>query len=75
MQRRPPSDVSDYWDIFVRRKHWIILPALAVFSLAIVLTIKLPKSYKSETMILVDPQKVPIDYVKGSVGGDVTERL
>jgi succinoglycan biosynthesis transport protein ExoP len=75
MQRRPPSDVSDYWDIFVRRKRWIMLPALVVFSLAIVLTIKLPKSYKSETMILVDPQKVPIDYVKGSVGGDVTERL
>ncbi|MCU1286120.1 MAG: uncharacterized protein JWO13_2470 [Acidobacteriales bacterium] len=75
MQRRPPSDIADYWEIFVRRKRWIVLPALVVFSLAIVLTIKLPKSYKSETMILVDPQKVPLDYVKGSVGGDVTERL
>jgi Mrp family chromosome partitioning ATPase len=31
--------------------------------------------YRSETLILAEPQKVPTDYAKPTVGTDVTDRL
>src|SRR5436190_967390 len=75
MQKRPPSDMSDYLDIFSRRKWWIILPALIIATSVSLVSIKLPKYYRSQTLILVDPQKVPDAYVKGTVNSDVTDRL
>jgi succinoglycan biosynthesis transport protein ExoP len=74
MQRRPP-EISDYWEIFLRRRWWVIVPTLLVASAVAVVSVNLPRYYRSETMILVDAQKVPTDYVKNSVGGDVNERL
>jgi polysaccharide chain length determinant protein (PEP-CTERM system associated) len=38
-------------------------------------TRQLPNVYTSETLILVDPQKVPENYVKPTVTGDVRNRL
>jgi polysaccharide biosynthesis transport protein len=35
----------------------------------------LPNIYQSETLILVDPQKVPESYVKSTVTGDIRNRL
>jgi polysaccharide chain length determinant protein (PEP-CTERM system associated) len=35
----------------------------------------LPNIYQSETVILVDPQKVPESYVKSTVTGDIRNRL
>ncbi|HUS18114.1 MAG TPA: Wzz/FepE/Etk N-terminal domain-containing protein, partial [Terriglobales bacterium] len=75
MNKRPPSDMSDYMDIFNRRKWWIILPALMVAMSVSLVSIRLPKFYRSQTLILVDPQKIPADYVKQTVSSDVTDRL
>jgi polysaccharide chain length determinant protein (PEP-CTERM system associated) len=41
----------------------------------VLVSIKLPKSYRSETMIQVNPQKVPENYVKSTVSTDITDRL
>ncbi len=35
----------------------------------------LPNIYQSETVIMVDPQKVPESYVKSTVTGDIRNRL
>ncbi len=35
----------------------------------------LPKSYRSDTLIIVEDQKIPESYVQGIVGGSVEERL
>jgi polysaccharide biosynthesis transport protein len=75
MQRRPPTDIADYLDIFNRRKWWIILPAIAIAVSVSLVSMKLPKFYRSTTLILVDPQKIPADYVKQTVSSDVTDRL
>jgi succinoglycan biosynthesis transport protein ExoP len=75
MQRRPPTDVSDYWQIFLRRRWWVILPALLIASSVAVVSVKLPRFYRSETLVLVDPQKVPTEYVSDSIGGGIAERL
>src|SRR5712691_8125238 len=65
----------DYWRIAVRRK-WIILGCI-LLSLGVsgVLCMVLPKSYRSSTLILVEGQKIPEEYVKAIVGGGIEGRL
>jgi polysaccharide chain length determinant protein (PEP-CTERM system associated) len=71
----PSVTPQDYWNM-VMRKKWL---ALAIFilsvSIAAVLCVVLPKSYRSSTLILVEDQKIPENYVKGIVGSNVEERL
>lgn len=74
MQRRPP-EIIDYVQIFLRRKWWIILPAVLLASLMAGISVNLPRYYKSSTTIGVDAQKVPTDFVKNTINGDVVQRL
>lgn len=66
---------QDYWNTVVRQK-WLAL-GLFITSVAVaaVLCLVLPKTYRSNTLILVEDQKIPENYVKGIVGSNVEERL
>src|SRR5437868_9384014 len=75
MLKRAPTDITDYIDIFLRQRWWILIPSLVISLTVIAIAAKLPRLYKSETLILVDPQKVPADFVRPTVSGDVTDRL
>src|SRR2546428_2857779 len=65
----------DYWHIAVRRKWLILGTVLCSLGVAGLLCVVLPKSYRSSTLILVEDQKIPEDYVKAIVGGRIEERL
>src|SRR5713226_6154076 len=65
----------DYWHIAVRRKWLIVGAILLSVAVAGLLCLVLPKSYRSSTLILVEDQKIPEDYVKAIVGGRIEERL
>ena len=75
MERKAPSDFNDYGDILRRRWHLLAFPTFAATVLMLVITAYLPKTFKSETLILVDPQKLPNDIVRASTTSDVAERL
>jgi polysaccharide biosynthesis transport protein len=75
MQRRPMTDVKDYVELVSRRWPLIAIPTFATLFLTLIVSAYLPKGYKSETTILVDPPKVPDSIVKMSQGNDVVERL
>ena len=67
--------VREYWAVMVRRK-WVILGTLAAaISLAAALCVTLPKSYRSSTLILIENQKIPDEYVRGIGGANIEERL
>jgi polysaccharide chain length determinant protein (PEP-CTERM system associated) len=51
-------------DIVIRRRWFIIIPFCISMLVGIYLGFKLPRVYSSETLILVEPQKVPTNYVK-----------
>jgi len=69
----PPAE--HYLRLLSHRK-WLVLGVWLVVSLAtIIIALRLPDVYTSETVILVDPQKVPEAYVKSTVTGDVRNRL
>ncbi|MDC4205439.1 MAG: Wzz/FepE/Etk N-terminal domain-containing protein [Candidatus Manganitrophus sp.] len=67
--------VRDYLGMIWRQKMWIILPLIGGILIAGILIVKLPKIYRSTTLILVEAQKVPEEYVKSAVSGTVEGRL
>lgn len=58
------------------KKKWMIFGCIVLaVSVGGVLCLVLPKSYRSSTLILVEDQKIPEQYVKGTIGGTIEERL
>jgi polysaccharide chain length determinant protein (PEP-CTERM system associated) len=62
--------------VMLRRRLWVIvIPTLIVPILAYVVSLKLPNRYTSRTLVLVENQKVPENYVKPVVSQDLYYRL
>jgi polysaccharide chain length determinant protein (PEP-CTERM system associated) len=67
--------VEDYIHI-LRLRKWVVLSCLLIGMLvAGVVFVVLPKVYSSSTLIVVENQKIPENYVRGVVAGNVQERL
>lgn len=75
MELSSSLSLTDYWHTVLRRK-WL---ALAIFSVCLVgastLCSVLPESYRSQTLILVEGQKIPENYVQAVIGPTIEERL
>ena len=67
--------VKDYAEVFWRRKWWFIVPVFLGVSLSTLYSYSLPPVYRSSTLILVEPQKIPESYVHPTVTSSVEERL
>jgi polysaccharide chain length determinant protein (PEP-CTERM system associated) len=66
---------QDFASILWRRK-WLLVVPLVVCSVATFFAVRtLPNRYKSETLILVVPQRVPESYVKSTVTARIEDRL
>src|SRR5215472_13631442 len=74
-QTDPDISPAHYLQLILHRKWIVISIFLAMTALTVVVAQRLPNIYQSETVILVDPQKVPEAYVKATVTGDVRNRL
>jgi protein tyrosine kinase modulator len=68
-------DLTKYIDMALRRKWWIILPFLVTMLAGLAYALMAPKVYEAETLILVQPQRVPQNYVRSIVSTSVEDRL
>jgi polysaccharide chain length determinant protein (PEP-CTERM system associated) len=68
-------NIREYWGIVRRRRWWLLGPFFACWVIAFALGELLPASYRSETLILIEQQKVPEQYVVSNVAVDLQERL
>ncbi len=60
----------------LRKRIWFVLVPLALISaLTAVIARQLPDRYRSDTLILVVPQRVPEAYVKSTVTTRIEDRL
>jgi polysaccharide chain length determinant protein (PEP-CTERM system associated) len=60
----------------VLRRKWLILVPFVVAAVSTALVAhRLPKRYRSETVILVVPQRVPEEYVRSTVTARIEDRL
>jgi polysaccharide chain length determinant protein (PEP-CTERM system associated) len=67
--------MEDYVDM-LRRRIWLILgSAIGFLVIAIVFSYVIPPKFQSQTLILIEQQKVPEDYVKPVVEQDLSGRL
>ena len=62
-------------DIIIKRRWIILIPLCLTIVAGIYLSWTLPRVYESSTLILVQPQKVPQNYVKSVVSTDLTARI
>jgi polysaccharide chain length determinant protein (PEP-CTERM system associated) len=68
-------EIQKYLDIVKRRIYWIIIPFLITLLGGLGYFLEAPKVYEAETLILVQPQSVPKDYVRPIVEANVEDRL
>jgi polysaccharide chain length determinant protein (PEP-CTERM system associated) len=67
--------MEDYADI-LRRRFWLILGSAVLFlGIGIGVTFIIQPRYQSQTLILIEQQKIPEDYVKPVVDQDLSGRL
>src|ERR1700726_4288640 len=64
-----------YVDALRRRRWWLILPTFVIWAGVWGFSWFVPAYYKSETLILVEQQKVPAQYVVPNVTSDLQDRL
>lgn len=66
---------EDYADILKRRIWMILLVGIVFFAIGIAASYIIAPQYQSQTLILIEQQKVPEDYVKPIVEQDLGGRL
>ena len=66
---------EDIIEIILRRRWWIIIPFCLSIIIGIILAFTLPKYYQAETLVLIQPPKVPANYVQSVVTTDIDSRL
>lgn len=75
MNQETTDRIAIFWNSVWHHRGWIFLGTV-FFSLAgFTFIFLLPDHYKASTTILVDPQKVPEQYVGPTVGSDPVQRL
>ncbi len=66
---------DELFKIVLRRQWFIIIPFCLSMLIGSYLAITLPRKYRAETFILVEPQGVPPNYVKPIVSTEVHDRI
>ena len=67
--------VDDYLTILRRRKWLILVPVLLGPLIAYGISVELPSRFTSQTLVLIEQQKVPDNYVEPVVTEDLNARL
>ena len=62
-------------EIALRRRWFLIVPFCLAMLVGIILVVVLPKTYTAETLILVQPQRVPNTYVQSIVTDELSDRI
>jgi polysaccharide chain length determinant protein (PEP-CTERM system associated) len=68
-------DISQIFASFYRRKGLIICVSIVVFLLTAYTAAILPNVYRSSSLILVSPQRVPASFVTSTITTDLAERM
>lgn len=67
--------MDEYWAMVVRRRWWILGPLFLGWLIVFASAWVIPPKYTSESVILVEQQKVPQQFVMPNVQVDLEERL
>ena len=68
-------DIGYYVNLVLRRRWFVIIPLFLALIAGIYLAVALPKKFQAETLILIEPQRVPDNYVQAIVSSDLESRI
>jgi len=68
-------NLEDILDALQKKWYWVSIPFLFFAFLGLWLYIVLPKEYESSTLIFIEPQEIPSNYVVATVTSAVEERV
>ncbi len=69
------KNIGDITDIIKRRKFFIIIPFVIIFSIGILTAFLLPSVYNASTTIMIQQQQIPSEFVQSTVQTVVEESL
>jgi polysaccharide chain length determinant protein (PEP-CTERM system associated) len=76
MQEKVETLKLDYYVNLIIKQRWlIIIPFILALLVGIYMALTLPKLYQASTMILVEPQSVPSNYVREIISTDIHSRI
>ncbi len=73
--QKSTQGIDEYWALVVRRKWWILGPLFFGWLLVFASSWVLPAKYASESVVLIEPAKVPKDLVAPNVQVDLADRV
>nr|WP_320013662.1 GNVR domain-containing protein [uncultured Desulfobacter sp.] len=62
-------------DVLIRGRWFLIVPLCISLTLGLGMTLTANKTYEASTMILVQPQRVPTNYIRSVVSSSIGERI
>ncbi len=71
----PKIELRPYLDMAWRRKWWIVVPLLLTLIAGAAYLDRSPRVYRASTMVLVEAQRVPSDFVPSTVTDDLQSRM
>jgi polysaccharide chain length determinant protein (PEP-CTERM system associated) len=76
MQRRKRQFNLEYLcNLAWQRRFHVLMPMIVSLTAGLLLALFLPKAYEARTLILVEPQRVPSEYVRAIVPQDIRSRI
>lgn len=70
-----PMDPKYIIDLVIKRRWIVMVPFFLAMIAGIYLSITLPRIYEASTLILIQPQRVPQNYVQSIVESEPSERI
>ena len=67
--------IDHYLEVVLKHRWLIIIPFCLAMVVGLYLSFALPKIYEADTLILVEPQRVPKNYVKSIVSSGMQSRI
>ena len=74
-QQESQLDIGYYVNLVLHRRWFVIIPFFMALIAGIILAVVLPKKFQAETLILIEPQRVPDNYVQAIVSSDLESRI
>jgi polysaccharide chain length determinant protein (PEP-CTERM system associated) len=68
-------EITKYLDVVQKRKYWIIVPFLTSVLVGLFYGLTAPRVYEASTLIMVETQRVPQEYVRSIVSATIEDRL
>ena len=74
-QSQMPIKPDQILEIIIRRRWFILIPFCITMTLGLLHTLTAGKTYEASTLILVQPQRVPTNYIRSVVTSTINERI